>query len=254
MILSVETGLGYSLVAMKFRIRVAVAAMILGVALPTFADSGSSFGDTVRQKVDSLLAKEFSLPAEDIEVTYARFPLQAPAEWRRCRFFLRAMQDAGNTGYRSFAFELFLNDRKKHELIISARVAVFENVVVAGEQLPSRSELDAGQLTLERRKISRKRDNYFRDIAEVEGRMSLGLIRQGDPVLRSKIQTLPDVQRGDEVDIRLESRNLTLTMRATARKSGKIGERIPLVCETTGKRLNGVIRSSKLVIIENKDN
>ncbi len=64
---------------------------------------------------------------------------------------------------------------------------------------------------------------------------------EGQPVLRSAVEKMPDVRRGDEVGVLLKRGSLSVRTKAFAAEPGYVGSRIHLISKTTKRDLQGIL-------------
>lgn len=115
---------------------------------------------------------------------------------------------------------------KPWSLIVQAKVAVMERVVVSVRPLQRGEVLRADDLELAERDLASLRGGYYRVLDEVVGmklKRSLGV---GLPLQQSMLALPIAVRRGDKVSIRAMGGGLDVRMQGEALESGARGETI----------------------------
>jgi flagella basal body P-ring formation protein FlgA len=132
-------------------------------------------------------------------------------------------------GYVEFA------ERRKYPVWAKVRVSARTTRVVAADSVRAGSVLEAASL-----RVEEVEDFPFGDITrridEVAGRLAKRPIAAGQAVLRSLLETAPDVLRGDTVRVEVLGRATRLAFDAKAQSTGRRGDRILLVNPSSGAR------------------
>jgi flagella basal body P-ring formation protein FlgA len=85
------------------------------------------------------------------------------------------------------------------------------------------------------------------DITHLQARQTL---IEGQPLLSSAIERVPDVRRGDSVRVKIVSNGLTLSAQATASESGYLNSPIRVLTAQTKRELSGKLVSSGVVEVK----
>ena len=99
-------------------------------------------------------------------------------------------------------------------------------------------------------RITRREQDYFTADSLPEGFQLSTSVAQGQLLQFHHLETVPVVQRGEQVMIHFRRQHLTLVSPGKARREGSIGDLIPVVASVTGKRLYGRLVSPGIVVVE----
>ena len=84
----------------------------------------------------------------------------------------------------------------------------------------------------------------------VEDLESIRTILEGQPLLSTSVEHVPDVRRGDLVRVSIKAGSLNLTTSGTAQEMGYVHKRIKVVTLQGKRELQGVLLSKQLVEVE----
>ena len=87
--------------------------------------------------------------------------------------------------------------------------------------------------------LNRDFDRYVQDIREVEGTMSIQVIKKGKALTDSMIKNRPDIFKGDIVGVELISGNVTVETKGVVKKDGYLGRTAEVILDRTGKKVFG---------------
>ncbi len=126
-------------------------------------------------------------------------------------------------------------ERRRYPIWARVRISVTSARVVAEEDLRAGQPIEAGQVRLETSDIFPTAEPTAASLDEVLGRVPRRAIPAGTAVPRKLLQAAPDVQRGDEVQVRATSGNAQVQVAGRAQSSGSRGETV-LVRNTVSRR------------------
>lgn len=85
------------------------------------------------------------------------------------------------------------------------------------------------------------------DITSLQARQTL---LEGQPLLSSAVERVPDVRRGDSVRVKIISNGLTLSAQATASEPGYLNNTVRVLTAQTKRELSGKLVSSGVVEVK----
>jgi flagella basal body P-ring formation protein FlgA len=85
------------------------------------------------------------------------------------------------------------------------------------------------------------------DITKLQARQTL---IEGQPLLSSAVERVPDVRRGDFVRVKIVSNGLTLSAQATASEPGYLNGPVRVLTAQTKRELSGKLISSGVVEVK----
>ncbi|MDX2151321.1 MAG: flagellar basal body P-ring formation chaperone FlgA [Bryobacteraceae bacterium] len=115
------------------------------------------------------------------------------------------------------------------------RIAVRRNAVVLQESAPAQSILRAEMLRLQKREFHPLAPAGVSSIAEAEGRTLRRSLRAGDAIQPAHLAKVPEVKRGDEVDVVAREGKAEVRIRGTASGNGSAGETVMVRNPVSGK-------------------
>jgi len=116
-----------------------------------------------------------------------------------------------------------------------------------------RGELITRQhVTLERRDVSRLRDDFVTQVEQIENKQAIRALAQGSVVSARSLTEPLVVKRGDKVVISAEQPAFSIKMNGTAMTNGSKGQRIPVKNQNSGRVINATVIEPGLVSVTSK--
>lgn len=141
---------------------------------------------------------------------------------------------------------IFVNGRINRTMSLTAKVRVFESVLVASHDL--RIEVPVGANDLHTAEVAVDgRNVYVKDIAEVVGLVPHRFIRAGSPVTLAYFQQPVAVNSGQRVNIIINYRGIRATARGIVMTRGRIGSLVKVKNETSEKILTAKVIDAQTV-------
>ncbi|UCH63661.1 MAG: flagellar basal body P-ring formation protein FlgA [Fidelibacterota bacterium] len=235
-----------------------LTAVFLAGLICTFAgylqartDQGATIKDRLREAVHRQVAEGFrkaDLLAEVIAVHLPRNvdELDPDAAIRPLRAFL-PRQAAGR-------YVIPLEITSHEGSVVKVNTTVECAAVVKGwtARFPIRrgSLIKPENFQRKQIRVTRREQEYFTADSLPEGYQMSSNLAQGQLLRFHHLEEIPVVQRGQQVMIHFCRRSLTLISPGKTRREGKIGDLIPVIASTTGKRLYGRLVSPGIVVVE----
>ena len=139
--------------------------------------------------------------------------------------------------------------RMQKEMSVTADIRHFGQVLVADIGLRRGEALSSEAVALAERDITRNRDGFFTDSAELDGLRMRRAIRPGNVLTQRHVEPVPVVERGDEITLIAGNAQLQISLRGEAMQDGGIGERIRVRNPDSGKVLYGEVVDSRNVLV-----
>lgn len=133
---------------------------------------------------------------------------------------------------------------------VTARVAVYGDVVVARRPIPRHAPLGPDVLTLRRMDLADAPARHFETLAALEGTRATRRIAAGRPLRPDLAERPPAVQRGDRVRILARKPGLEISALGEIRTPGAVGDRVQVVNVDSGKRLEARVLSGDAVAVD----
>jgi flagella basal body P-ring formation protein FlgA len=137
-------------------------------------------------------------------------------------------------------------------ILASVKVRRFAYTIVTTQKKDRHMLMYQGDVRIVMREITRLPDDLMRSTERLDGKRTRRILLEGTTLCESMFEDVPAVDSGDEVILYLKSGNVTLSTKAVARESGRIGEMITV--EKSGKRdrVKGKVISSKMVAVDSE--
>ncbi len=175
---------------------------------------------SITQAVSSFL-KNY-LKTTDFTVTSVdkRLRLKACANNLRTQFPQYA-EELGRT-----TVEVSCNGPKAWKILVSVYIQKYLNIIASKHSLPSGSVIQASDIKLTRRDVSRIHGGYFTQLSQMTHMVVRRPLKSGKIISPSMLTPKRLVQRGDEVLILATTEHLTIRVKGKALMSGVLGQRI----------------------------
>jgi flagella basal body P-ring formation protein FlgA len=140
------------------------------------------------------------------------------------------------------------NNSIKKQSFMTFKINLFKNVLIAAEDISSQSSLSENNFIEKLEKVTSLNGTPFTDIKNIAKYRSKSFLRNGDILLKEKIELIPMINTGDKILAEVKCGNVIITTDALARQSGNEGEVIRIV--SNNKILNAKVIDHNKVIVE----
>ncbi len=140
---------------------------------------------------------------------------------------------------------------RKWKLFVPVRIGVAAEVLVASKPLAAGTVLTENDVITQERDLGSLRGGYIRAGEIITGMVLKRRLPEGEPV-RNELLTAPNiVRRGQSLTIRsgLSNSSIRIRMAGTALSDGRLGQRIRVKNRSSGRTIEGIVRSSELIDI-----
>ena len=141
---------------------------------------------------------------------------------------------------------VFVNGRAQRTISFTANVKVYDFVLVANHDLRIEVPVTAADFRTAEVTID-GRNEFVKDIAEVEGLVPHRFIRAGSPVTKSYFQQPIAVNSGQRVNIILNYKGIKVSAKGIVMARGRIGELVKVKNETSEKILTAKVIDAQTV-------
>lgn len=203
--------------------------------------------DDIRATAADFVAQRVGKPGETTSVKAGE--LDARLRLHRCDQELEAWLPAGGRLAANTTVGVRCGAPRPWKLFVPVRVSITAPVLVAANSLPAGTVLSAGDLTVADRELSKLHYGYLREGEVVTGMVLRRKVAAGQP-LRSELLTAPHiVRRNQQVILSSGGGSVHIRMAGTAMSDGRRGQRIRVKNLSSGRIVEGVVRSSEVVEI-----
>ena len=130
---------------------------------------------------------------------------------------------------------------------VAVRIRAFEPVVVAARPLGRLQAVSADDVAVVPRELASVPAGYFRRAEDVVGRIAQRTIGPGEVLLPTSVRPPPLVHRGQSVTVIARARSMSVRTAGVALADAGLAERVQVRNATTGRTVEGVVRSGDTV-------
>ncbi|MFH2130464.1 MAG: flagellar basal body P-ring formation chaperone FlgA [bacterium] len=152
-------------------------------------------------------------------------------------------------GNSSWMLKLMLDEKEVRKILIRLKVDVFDDVVVAKDQIRKGEKIEEEDLKTIKKDISRERKGYASSTEYVVGEHARRDIYKNEALDQHLVEKPVIVVKGDHMKIVYKTANLYLANVAMAMKSGRKGDIIPLRTLKSQKTIYATITDAKMAEI-----
>lgn len=156
-------------------------------------------------------------------------------------------------GLVSFDVDILERGSVARTVPIVAEVALMTDVVVARRSINRGETVEPRALRIEERRFTDQAAIGLTELSAAVGMESRGLIRAGEMLTASALQTKPVVLRGQPVTIWMRQGALVIRASGKAQQSGSLGDRISVLRDGTRRKqdvLEGVVTGPGTISVE----
>ncbi|MEL7450081.1 MAG: flagellar basal body P-ring formation chaperone FlgA [Pseudomonadota bacterium] len=136
---------------------------------------------------------------------------------------------------------------KGWKIYVPVRVSMVTSVLVAQHALARGAALTAGDVRLVERDVATLPSGYLTNIARLQGQALRRHVLPGSIITPSMLVQSKTIHRGQRVTLLAAGSALSIRMAGTAMSNGGLGERISVKNLSSGRTVEGVVRSAETV-------
>jgi flagella basal body P-ring formation protein FlgA len=140
------------------------------------------------------------------------------------------------------------NNSVKKQSFFTFKIKLFKKVLIADEDIRSQSSFSKNNFMEELVEVTSLNGTPFTDLKEIAKYRSKSFLRNGDILLKEKIELIPMINTGDKILAEVKYGNVFITTDALARQSGNEGDVIRII--SNNKMLNAKVIDHNKVIVE----
>ncbi|MCP4690950.1 MAG: flagellar basal body P-ring formation protein FlgA [Desulfobacterales bacterium] len=146
--------------------------------------------------------------------------------------------------------QFFRNGAMVKKSLVTAKVEVMTDALVAKRPLAKYQRIEPDHVQLKKVKLSRSSRGVLFDMGMVVGKRAKRRIKQGAVLTTNMIETPPLVNRGDIVEIIIQTKGLRITTLGKAKNKGGLGEKIQVQNLESKKYIHGTVIDEKTVRVD----
>ncbi len=230
------------------RISFVLCLVLLGaIASPSQADQAIESLDAIRQAAERYVASQLPSSA-DVSVIAGKLDkrLRLPA----CGYPLIASVPYGGDIRAQTTVSVQCEGDRPWRLFVPVRVSEFGHVFVAARPLAVGTVVEPGDLTRIRRDLNAIPHGYIRSEQAILGRTVTRAVAKGTPLTANALASTVVIHRGQRVRIMARYGSALIRMGGEAITEGAIGDYIKVKNQSSGRVIEGVVRSESEVEVQ----
>ncbi|MCE5270086.1 flagellar basal body P-ring formation chaperone FlgA [bacterium] len=186
--------------------------------------------------------------ADSTAVTYSNLPDEIVVEEGNSQLQVLDQIRGRVSGAAAVSLAVIEDGRVVRRVPVSIRAQAFGTVAVAIRDLHQGEFLQPGDIQLATREISDQRSEAVSSLEQAAGMRLRRNVRQDQPLTVDALENPPVVDRGDEVTLIVQYKNIRIGCPGKAWESGGRGDKI-LVRNHYGRNMTGRVVDSRTVLI-----
>lgn|GEM_PF-1614604 len=204
----------------------------------------------IAQTVIEFIHKHYAKTGEEFDLHFRNLPEVADNIQGRAQF---EVLDSPNQLFRGnvvIVVEAVVEGKQVKKYPVSVKIRTYGEVVVALENIDMNTPLWVSNFKKERRETTNLRETPVFELSDVKAKQAVRNISQNSILMRNQMEALPAIRQGDLITIALKTAGFYITAQGRARKSGGVGETIPVVNLVSLKEIDAVIIDSNTVAVK----
>lgn len=223
-----------------------VLAATLTATARAETDTSSQSHDSIRARVHQFLVEQLE-PSQRQDAEIEIGSLDPRLRLRQCTAALQAFALGGRDTVGATSVGVRCEDAQPWTLYVTARVVVFDDVLVASRSLRRGEPLGPGDLRRERKDLSRLAYGYLTDADSAQGKILKRSYLPGQVVQPNHLQAPQLVKRGQQVTLHAEAGGIEIHMGGEALSDGAAGERIQVRNNSSNRIVEGEVVAKGVV-------
>lgn len=181
--------------------------------------------DTLKGEIEKFLAKKLT-GYEKIDFEIASKPLTQPGE----TIAVDTVKEIKVNGSAAYVPVIIVSkDKKVSQSFVSLKLSLYKKVLVSKKLITAGSELKEEDFELQTQDAAKLRGVPVCEKIELAGSRARFNIKEGETLLKEKLQAMPAVKKGSSVTAFILRGNVEISMDALARQDGAVGEVIRIM-------------------------
>jgi flagellar basal body P-ring formation protein FlgA len=207
-------------------------------------------GDEMAGLIEDYVQRSWQGQNVRTEVTYNNLPDEITVEDNDCRLEVLDQIRGRVSGSASVSLAVLENGRVVKRVPVSIRARAYGSVAVAGRDLRQGDFLNPGDILLSERELDDLRSEVVTSLEQAAGMRLRRNVRQDQALTMDALENPPLVERGDEITLIVQYKNIRIGCPGKAWENGGRGDRV-LVRNQYGRNLTGRVLDSRTVLITN---
>ena len=218
--------------------------------LLTMSISFSFSTESVLDLLTSHYASIYHVELNDVHVEIVRMPDWAEAKMEIFDARISSNQSIAKVGSQHAWLTLASKGKIEHKIPLSISVTVKKDIWVSSRRIKRDEIIGSAMLYKEKVEITKNYSRYHFGKLDYSGKLKITRkMEEGTVLTNQMFDRVPDVKRGDQVNVSMQGDTFAITLPGKARQNGLIGEEVFVMVEATGKRLKGIVDSPNHIIV-----
>ena len=206
--------------------------------------------ESVLDLLTSHYASIYHVESNDVHVEIVKIPDWAEAKMEIFDARISSNQSITKVGSQHAWLTLASKGKIEHKIPLSISVTVKKDVWVSSRRIKRDEIISSTMLYKEKVEITKKYSRYHFGKLDYSGKMKITRkMEEGTVLTNQMFDHVPDVKRGEQVNVSMQGDTFAITLPGKARQNGLIGEEVFVMVEATGKRLKGIVDSPNHIIV-----
>jgi len=200
--------------------------------------------------VTDFLHKHFAKTGEEFDLHFRHIPELSKKLPGDCDFQVVTSANQNFSGNVVVIVAAVSQGRTVKKYPVSLKIRVYKEVLVACNTLNRGALLSPGDFEMVKREITMMRESPVDSFDELLNQQAARVIGKNSILTWNEKEPVPAIMQGDIITITLKADNFHITAQGRARKSGGVGETIPVINLSSLKEIDAVIINSNTVAVE----
>ena len=222
--------------------------MILALIFPCIAhaESGSQSLESIGEAVKGYIAQNINVAGE-YEVSL--IPLDERLNLPQCAEPLEVFATTDLIKAGRMTVGVRCNTEKKWSIFTSAIIKIYQQVVVLSQPIQRGEIVTRQHLTIEKREVSKLRDDFVTQIEQVENKQASRQLETGTIISLRNLVEPKLIKRGDNVIITTTKPDFSIRMSGVAMMDGTKGQLIRVKNQNSGRIINATVVEPGVVAV-----
>ncbi len=176
--------------------------------------------------------------------------LDSRLKLKQCNKPLQAFLPGGSRDMGKITIGVKCKGANPWSLHVPVTISVFKKVLVASRQLQKGTVLTESDIKLKKMDLAKLHYGFFEELKQGTGKKLKRRLLAGAVLTPAILKNPQLIRRGQKINIMAQSGRMMVRMEGKALANGAVGERIKVMNEKSGKKLEGIITSSGEVKID----
>jgi len=180
----------------------------------------------IQRAVEDFVFTSLGLPKENLQIECGPHRAIRVKDDGKVRVVVSKATKGELRGTVPLKIEIWADGALQRRSLATARIRLFDRVVVASQRIDRHEALTPQKLKVERRDVTDLTGGYFTAVGMLKGKRAKVLIPFNRVVTKRCVERVPVVTRGSEVTILAQAGNVFASAKGLALEDGGVGDKI----------------------------